>query len=145
MSAAQVQPLAIALALIAPIDGPAPILMHCQQPFHIGAIQYNVLEGIDALASIGLDGAAVCEKGLAWLIDLGLCAPGLTQTLPVGFPGHAIVEQAHIEDLRRSLLRGNDDARPVGSIGRQPRRMAVGGASARLLKRNIWYLILCLL
>src|SRR5579859_5914400 len=101
--AAQIQSLAAMLALITPIHRPPPTLVRCQEPLHIGAAQCNIFEGIDPLLNIGRNGAPLGQETLAGLIDLRLGAPGLAHTLPVCFPGHTVVEQAHIHNFLRRL------------------------------------------
>src|SRR5690349_6589426 len=116
IGAAQIEAAASALVLVAPVHGAsgAGALVVRQQPFDIVAVELwlDIEEGVVAVLDVGRDVEAAAQHELAQLGNLGLRAPGLVDTLPVGTHDAAVLRS---------------------------RRVAWGGSRGDALRRGRWW------
>src|SRR6266536_3566664 len=73
----QIQPPQLPLLPIIPINRPLSLFMRGEQPFNIGASEFDVFEGVDASLDVRLYGEALGKEFLAVEVNLRFSAPGV--------------------------------------------------------------------
>src|SRR6266849_1323829 len=80
---------------------PTSTIKRCQEPFHVGAIQFDVFEGIHALRDIRYDILPFHKIRLPFCINLRFSSPELSLCFPIRLPCFFI---AYCGMMQRSYL-----------------------------------------